>query len=316
MTRRPGRVSHGRIRLGTTAGPALLAVLAFLTCSPLAFADSSNKFWLLYEQGNAAASQKEYGKALQLFKSAIEGAGIFPEAEVAIGDVYLEEGESALAQKQYENAYNLRKAFYIPEMQYGILYKLANLFELQQQYKQMEDTLNRIVGDDQRFQDAANQRLRSQIEKVFLEKGLDRVLLLYTFDDTFSAAAHSKLGWFYYRTGRFSPAVSQLLYAVIYRASELKHALLERDVEYGFTTLAEMLAATEKNEDMRAYAASSGFYRDLYYLAGSMLANGFPRHAAGLWKALSTVPSAGQYRDLSLRQLKKPFVEPLLTIGK
>ena len=299
-----------------TARPALLLLMGLLTCSPLASADSSNQFWLMYEQGNAAATQKEYGKALQLYKSAIDGAGIFPEAEAAIGDIYLEEGEAALAQKQYEKAYNLRKSFYIPEKQYEILYKLANLFELQQQYKQMEDTLNRIIADDRHFQDTANQRIRTQVEKVFMERGLDRVLVLYAFDDTFSAAAHSKLGWFYYRTGRFSPAVSQLLYSVIYRASELKNALLERDVDYGFTTLQDMLAATEKNADMRSYAASSGFYRDLYYLAGSMFANGFPRHALGLWKALSAVPSAGDYRDLSLRQLKKPFVEPLLTVAR
>lgn len=295
-----------------TARPALFVLLGLLT-SALAFAEGSNQFWLMYEQGNAAVSQKEYGKALQLYKSAIEGAGIFPEAEAAIGDIYLEEGEAALAEKQYEKAYNLRKSFYIPEMQYEILYKLANLFELQQQYKQMEDTLSRIVADDPRFQDTANQRLRSQVEKVFVERGLDRVLVLYTYEDRFSAPAHSKLGWFYYRTGRFSPAVSQLLYSVIYRASELKHALLERDVEYGFSTLPDMLTATEKDADMRAYAAASGFYKDLYYLAGSMFANGYPQHAAGIWKVLSRVPSAGQYRDLSLRQLKKPFIEPLLT---
>jgi hypothetical protein len=47
-----------------------------------------------------------------------------------------------------------------------------------------------------------------------------------------------------------------------------------------------------------------------------MLANGFPRHASGLWKALSEAASAGQYQSLSLRQLKKPFVEPLLTVGR
>lgn len=298
---------------------ALLVLLGLLTSSTLAFSDSSNspnQSWLMYEQGNAAASQKEYGKALQLYKSAIEGAGIFPEAEAAIGDIYLEEGEAALAQKQYEKAYNLRKSFYIPEKQYEILYKLANLFELQQQFKQMEDTLNQIVADDPHFQDTPNQRLRAQVEKVFVERGLDRVLLLYTYDDRFAAAAHSKLGWFYYRTGRFSPAVSHLLYAVIYRASDLKQALLERDVDYGFTTLPDMLAVTEKNADMRAYAASSGFYKDLYYLAGSMFANGYPQHAIGIWKTLSVVPSAGQYRDLSLRQLKKPFVEPLLAVER
>lgn len=298
------------------AGTVLFIFLALLFSAASASADTQNRSWLLFEQGNAAASQKEYGQALQLYKAAIEGAGIFPEAEAAIGDIYLEEGEAALAQRQYEKAYALRKSFYVPGMQYEIQYKLASLFELQQQYKQMEDTLTAIVADDPHFQDTATQRVRTQAEKVFVEKGLDRVLLLYTYTDTFSAAAHSRLGWFYYRTGRFGPAVTQLLFAIIYRVSELKRAMLERDVDFEFTTLQDLLAGAERIADLRGYAASSGLYRDLYYLAGSMFANGFPRHASTLWKTLAAEPSAGQYRELSTRQLKKPFVEPLLTITK
>lgn len=192
-------VSPGNpLKLGAArAGAGALIVLALVFCAQVLPADNTNKLWLLYEQGNSAASQKEYGRALQLYKSAIEAASVFPEAEAAIGDVYLEEGETVLAQKQYEKAYDLRKSFYIPEDQYAILYKLANLFELQQLYKQMEDALSTIVAADKRFQETPNQRLRGQVEKNYLEKGLERVIELYRFDESFASAAHSKLGWFY-----------------------------------------------------------------------------------------------------------------------
>jgi len=297
-------------------GPALLGLMLLLASAGAVSADQPNRFWLMYEQGNAAASQKEFGQALQLYKAAIQGAGIFPEAEAAIGDIYLEEGEAALAQRQYEKAYGLKSSFDVPEMQYQVLYKLANLFEMQQQYKQMEDTLGRVTADDRHFQDTSAQHVRGQVEKILVEKGLDRVLVLYTYEDTFSAAAHSKLGWFYYRTGRYGPAVSQLLFSIIYRASEIKQAMLERDVDYQFSTVADMLAAVDRNADLTSYAVSAGLYKDLYYLAGAMFANGFPRQATNLWKALATVSAAGEYRDLSVRQLKKPFVEPLLTVTK
>jgi tetratricopeptide (TPR) repeat protein len=290
-----------------------IPILALAFVLPL-FADSSNKFWLLYEQGNTAAGQREFGKAMQLYKDAVQGAGIFPEAEAAIGDVYLEEGEADLAQRQYQKAYDERNAFYIPEMQYAILYKLANLFEMRQFYKQMEDSLSQIVADDKKFQDTSTQHLRTQVEKNFLEKGLDRVLVLYTFEDTFAAPAHSKLGWFYYRTGRFSPAVSNLLYSVIYRVSQVREVLKERDVEYEFSNVADLLSTIEGSSELRSYAQSTGLYKDIYYLAGSMFANGYPRHARDLWTLLKAAPSAGQYNSLAVRQLKKPFVEPLLTI--
>ncbi len=296
------------------SGSCFLVLLLSLSCAVPVLADNTNKYWLLYEQGNTAAAQKEYGVALEMYKSAIEGAGIFPEAEAAIGDVYLAEGEASLAQRQYEKAYNLRKSFYIPDQQYDILYKLANLFEIQQLYKDMEDSLSSIVLDDKRFQETPNQRLRTQLEKNYFDKGIDRVLVLYSFDDSFAAAAHSKLGWFYYRTGRFAQSVPQLLYSVIYRASEIERVRKERDVDFEFSTLSELLTAVNSDDELKAYATSTGLFKDLYYLAGSTFADGYPQHAAGLWKLLSSLPAAGQFRDLAARQLKKPFVEPLLTI--
>jgi tetratricopeptide (TPR) repeat protein len=295
---------------------AVLILFALFAGSIPLNADNLNTSWLMYEQGNTAASQKEFGKALQLYKSAIEAAGIFPEAEAAIGDVYLEEGESALAQRQYEKAYNLRKSFDIPDQQYEILYKLANLFEMQRFYKQMEDKLNLIVADDKRFQETPNQRLRTQLEKNYTEKGLDRVLVLYNFEDSFAAAAHAKLGWFYYRTGRFALAMPQLLYSVVYRLSQVERSRKDHDAEYEFSTLGELLAAVDASSELQAYAASTGLFKDLYYLASSTFVNGYPRHSNSLWKILAATPSAGQYRDLSARQLKKPFVEPLLSVGR
>ena len=297
-----------------SVGVLVIAACVFLT--PALPADNTNKLWLTFEQGNAAASQKEYGRALQLYKAAIESAGIFPEAEAAVGDVYLEEGEAALAQRQYEKAYDLRKSFYIPDDQYAILYKLANLFELQQLYKGMEDSLSSIIADDKRFQETPNQRLRAQVEKIYLEKGLDRVIELYRFDDSFAAAAHSKLGWFYYRTGRFTQAVSQLLYSVVYRASQVERYSKERDVEQEFASLAELLGVIEASAELRAYADSAGLFKDLYYLAGSTFAAGYPAHSFTIWKLLSATPAAGLYSSLAARQLKKPFTEPLLSVQR
>jgi hypothetical protein len=298
-----------------TRFPIGLLVLGIsLSFASTAHADNSNKLWLLYEQGNTAADQKEYGVALQLYKEAIEGAGIFPEAEVAIGDVYLAEGETSLAQRQYEKAYNMRKSFYVPEKQYDILYKLANLFEIQQRYKQMEDSLATIEQDDRRFQETANQRMRTQILKNYLEKGIDRVLKLYTFENSFAAAAHSKLGWFYYRSGRFAQAISELLYATIYRLSEVQRYCKEQDVDFEYSDLNELFAQVNSSDELKVYAASTGLFKDLYYLAGSTFAYGYPQHALYLWKLLARCPSAGQFANLSSRQLKKPFVEPLLRI--
>jgi tetratricopeptide (TPR) repeat protein len=103
-------------------------VFSFFACIVLA-QDKQSQNWLLFEQGNAFMSMKEFGKALQYYKDAISAAGIFPEAEMAIGDVYFEEGEFDLAAGQYQKAYNQRKGFYISDSQYDVLYKFARLYE-------------------------------------------------------------------------------------------------------------------------------------------------------------------------------------------
>jgi tetratricopeptide (TPR) repeat protein len=290
-----------------------LVLVLFLLLGGAAFSQERESLnWLLYEQGNASLALREFGQALQYYKLAISSAGIFPEAEMAIGDVYLAEGEFELAIGEYVKAYNQRKAFYIFESQYDALYKLAHLYEGQELYKLMEDRLTSIVADDKHFIETANSHLRTQIEKNYLEKGIDHVLVLYRFEDSFAAKAHSKLGWFYYRTGRFSQSMSNLLYSVIYGVSEVNAYLRERDVNYQFASLQDVLTAADKSNELRRFISEIELYKDLYYLAGATFADGYPQHSLALWGLLSGFGSSGEYQGLSRRQLKSPWVEPLI----
>jgi tetratricopeptide (TPR) repeat protein len=291
----------------------VLATFLFLLLACSTFSqDKQSQNWLLFEQGNASMTAREFGKALQYYKDAITAAGIFPEAEMAIGDVYFEEGEFDLASSQYQKAYNERKGFYISDSQYDVLYKLARLHESQELYKLMEDDLSAIVADDRHFVETATSHLRTQIDKNYLDKGLDHVLLLYRFEPSFSVRAHSKLGWFYYRTGRFPQSISQLLYSAIYNVSEINASLRERDITYEFRSLQDVLGEVEKSSELQRFADEVDLYKDLYYLAGSTFAAGYPQHALELWGLISRVPSSGTYQDLSRRQIKSPRTEPLL----
>ncbi len=272
--------------------------------------------WILYERANAMIAQREYGQALQLYKEAISQAGIFPEAEVGVGDVYLEEGEFDLARTQYEKAYNLRKGFSIADSQYEVLYKLARLFETQEMYRLMEDDLLKIVGDDKRYSDPASEHLRAMVERNYLDKGIDHTLLLYQMSVPFASAAHSKLGWFYYRTGRFTQSISHLLYSVIYTSKEVEDYLKSQDVEWQYTSFADILVAIDSQKKLAEYIAGTDYFKDLYYLAGSSFADGYPTHAIQLWKLLAASKSSGRYGQLSTRQLKSPWTEKLLGVDR
>lgn len=287
----------------------LCAAVLLASIATLKAESSSAPAWLLYEQGRSWASQGELGKALQSYRNAILAAGVMPEAEAAIGDIYRAEGEFKLAERQYERAYNLRNALSIPAEQYDILYRWASLYEDQEMYEPMERKLLQIVADDRW---SRGDQLPFQVERNYLEKGLDHVLTLYRFDSTFSTAAHSRLGWFYYRTGRYLPAVRHLLYAVILQASDAGEFLKQKDPAASFTGLEGFLDLVLRDREARSWLEGASLFSDLYYLSASAWELGHPVRARSVWKILSNLQEAGKYADLSRRQLVQPFRELFL----
>lgn len=291
---------------------ALCLLSILVPVAPAVSADEATPSWLLYEEGNLLYENREFGRALQRYKDAVAMAGILPEAEAAIGDVYREEGELELARRQYEKAYNHKNTLVVPSTRYDILYKLASIYRDQEMYKLMEDTLQIILADDVNWGRGKSTRLRTQIESNYFARGMDQVLRLYRFDASFAAPAHAQLGWFYYRTGRFPQAVQHCLYAVMYTASEVARYLRERDVEWEFNSFEKLLDEAEGERDLRDFVAQSGMFKDLYYLAGSTYAAMYPRLATSLWKLISISGGAGEYAGMSKQQLKKPWIEPYL----
>jgi hypothetical protein len=268
--------------------------------------------WLTFEEGNAMFEKGEFGVALQRYKEALAAAGTLPEAEIAIGDVYREEGELGLARQQYEKAYNHRNSLAVPAKKYDILYRIARIYEDQELYKLMEDSLLTILADDVNWAGKAGSRLRAQLETNYYSKGMNQVLKLYRFEATFAQEAHAKVGWYYYRLGRFTQAVSSCLYAVIYGASEIARYLRERDVEWEFSSFEALLQAVDEHKELQEYVVGVGLFSSLYYLAGSTFASGYPKSAMALWRLVASANQAGEYADLSAKQLKKPWIEPTL----
>jgi tetratricopeptide (TPR) repeat protein len=271
-------------------------------------------YWLLFDQGNAFMESKEYGSALVKYQEAIAKAGTFPEAEMAIGDIYREEGEADLAIRYYTKAYNLRNSFYIPETKYDCLYKLSRVFEEQKMYRQMEDSLMAIVMDDKGFNKPSTSHLRDQIESNYYNKGLDFILKLYRFDSFFPESAHSSLGWFYYKTGRFKQSVIHLLFSLICKTSQASGYMSSKDVDFQFTTIKEFLSTSSADKEISRYLENAEIYKDLYYLAGATFAEGYPQHASQIWKLLADFKAAGKYSELGRKQLKSPWIEPFLQI--
>ncbi len=274
-------------------------------------------YWVLYARGAALLQHPEgdRGTALQLFLQALEAHAPFPEAEMAIGDVYRAENELPLAEMQYKKAYEQRGAFELQATRYVVLLRLASLYEQTQRYADMEQELLRILADQPYYHDPANEQFRDAFLNTYLEKGLDQLFLLYRVPGVaFATEAHARLGRFYTLTGRNEAAMRNALFAADIIVTQAMEELRRHIPDYTFTTLEGFLRVAFRRENVRDYLDGTDFFETLYYLAMATYQAGKPARAAGLWRKLAGVDlpyaTLGLYRQRSARQLRSPTPEP------
>jgi tetratricopeptide (TPR) repeat protein len=278
--------------------------------------------WVLLEEAKALIADRgdpRLGEALQLLRRAIEQAGSFPEAEMAVAEIYFREGALALAEERLDKALQAAEILRVPEDRYQILYRLAEIYEIQDRYHDMEEALLRIVGGQPEFSSSPEaQRFRSAFLAIFLSRGLNQTLRLYRLEGaSFALQAHAKLGWFYYRTGRFEPvSILHSLAALDIVITESVKELRQVNPSFEFRSLGEYLDAAVKRENIRSYLSESGLFGIAYHLGAAAYPAGHRSRAREIWRLLADLKLdrglLGNYGELSRRQLQAPWVDPFI----
>jgi len=291
----------------------LVCVLAVLCGAATAAAAQGEPAWVAYERGRQAFRAGEFGEAVRMFRGAIERGGPYPEAEAAIGEVYLVEGSLGLAERQFQRAIRQRGALAVPEDEFSLWYRLAEVYELLENPRAYELALREVVERDERYRDDEYSSEREGYRRVVREEGLDRLLVLYRQPDDFARKAHALLGEHYLRTGNYGRAVEHLLFAAIKVLSELIEIELERDPRYEFSSVSALLDRVEQRRETREYLGETGLYRMIYYL-GSALYGDDPSltTARVIWETVSEREAAGDWARRAAEQVADPTLEPLI----
>lgn len=276
---------------------------------------SNDPSWLLLELGKNAFRAKDFGQALDYFRASVAKGGVTPEAEMWIGRVFEEEGELDLAENQYQRALSNSSQFEIPGEATSILYDLARIYFNTNQYGKYEVILNRIVSKDTQFSDPKETFTRQAMARVLKNNGLDRLLVLYRITDKASLQAHSDLGELDYRTGRYSDAILNLTFSTITVLTVAVDAFKARDPEFDFSTVGNLLTMAEKDKRVGQYLTSTNLFRDLYYLAAALYADGSTERAKSVWNVVTKWAPQDKWFRRSVAQLKKPYIEPIMNIG-
>lgn len=234
----------------------------------------------------------------------------YPEAEYWIGEVFRAEGELGVALRQYQRAYDLRSRLETPDFAVEILYRIADLRKIRQEYALMENTYLEILNSDALWSDP-DTFIKNSMNRVLENDGVDRFLTVYRYDNYYAEKAHRVLGFFYYASGRHAKAADHLLFSFLIQNSIIIRDMLDNQFDYSFTTTKDMMNRIPGNMDLQKYALEAEYYKTIYYLGSAFYGNGKLKAARDFWGLLAGRPEAGEWRSRSEAQLKSPFIEKI-----
>jgi tetratricopeptide (TPR) repeat protein len=233
----------------------------------------------------------------------------YPEAEYWIGEAYRVEGELGIALKQFQKAYEQRSYLETPAFETEILYKIADIHRIRQEYTLMERSLLEILKQDSLWSQDSGAFVRSAMARTLENDGIDRFLTLYRYNNPLTIRAHRLLGFYYSSSGRHSRAAEHLLFAFLIQNSIFIDEMIRLQYGYTFTTLDNLLDGMMGRPVLASYFEGTDYYKVMYYLGAAFFGSGKLNAARRFWDACARRQGAGEWRVRSQAQLTNPFVE-------
>lgn len=274
-------------------------------------ADGTAPVWVYLKLGEKAYRDRELGDALRYFRLALGSGTDVPEALVGIGMVYQEEGELALAERQYREAISRREAFRVPDEYFQAQYRLAEVYRIQRRSRDYEETLRAIVSEDAYHTVPEQRALAAAMAAAVRSKDLDKLLELYRSGLDFSSRAYRELGVYYYESGRYVHAIDHLMIATVKTFSAALEELIRIDPDYRYTGISKTLDDALSVPVIRTFVLAEDLFRTLYYLGAALYAESRSGSVRSIWALVMNRSEAGLWAAKARRQYTSPFIEPV-----
>ena len=221
------------------------------------------------------------GDSLAALKKASADFSKYPEAEFALGKLYLAEGEARLAELQMLKAHDMSASLLQPEDRFDMLESLADLYKARGDLKDYEAALREIADSSDLFA-TKDEYYRNSMERILGSRGFDTFMKLFRIEQSYPISSYSKLGELYLDAGR--PIATLYLAAAV-------NACLTREIReiridepgYEYSGLVDLASRIVANGDMEAYAIQARLWKDLVLLGESLTTSGDRDTARGLW---------------------------------
>ncbi|HAK44885.1 MAG TPA: hypothetical protein DCO79_03040 [Spirochaeta sp.] len=272
---------------------------------------SDEPTWLLMERGKQAYDIGEYGLASRVFREVLNREKVYPDAEVWLAYIFEEEGEYLLAEKQYIRALENSSELYIIEDEITILYKLAEIYRKTDQWGLYENTLLSILDKDE---SGGVLKLQYSMLDALKDYGVDKMFELYRYENTKFGRARIELGIFYYQTGRYTESQINLILPIISEATTGFNYIFNRTADYDYYNFDLHIDNMLRYNTLSEFLTANVFFKAVYYLAASLYADGYSDTADSLWRIVYKYDESGStWKIRSARQLRSPFIEPIIS---
>lgn len=208
-----------------------------------------------------------FDNSMQNLLTYLQESLLFPEAQKLIGDIYRLEGEYDFAETYYLLALENATVLDIPEQKYEILYLLAEISRLKNDYDKMEVRLLNLLIEDKNFRD--KNLISSMIRTIkFDKKGtMEKFFTLYCADSYIFIDAYNQLAEFYYKNQEFSKALEFACLSAITSFSKITEILEERNLDYQYSSFSKFLQEASFYDDVVEWGITSSAWKSFNILA-------------------------------------------------
>ncbi len=230
----------------------------------------------------------------------------FPEANYLLGRLYYIEGELDISESYFLTAYENRMLLDISDVQYDILYSMADLYAVMQKWSSFEEVLLLIASEDESYYvDGKPSPFLYSVTSA-LKNGMDadKFFLLFRNDYYKTLQAWNYLTYYY---DDLDYSEKALEVAILYTTSSLQRidqVLIDRDINYTYTTIQQFFSDVTLFYDIAMWAEENYFWEGFYIFAVLCDEQGYTTISQEIFAALALECPIREWRILSEQALQ------------
>ena len=191
----------------------------------------------------------------------------YPEVYKLIGDIYKLEGEYKFAEDYYKKALDNSNVLNIPNDRFELLYSLAEISEINEDYKRMEIRLLNILTDDSTYKNKALSKALLNTVVSNKKDCFEKFFELYRGNNYFSLKAYSKLSDYYYSIQDYDKAFNFCALNVITSIAKIQEVISSRDITFEFKNIENLLYHVQYYDDIIKWGNDNEIWSSFNLLA-------------------------------------------------